>query len=47
MRHSGWSPASGQPEDGVRSVAVPVHGAAGRVVAAINTSGPRDPAYRS
>lgn len=37
-RIRGWCLVDHELEDGVRSVAVPVHGAAGRVVAAINTS---------
>jgi IclR family transcriptional regulator, pca regulon regulatory protein len=37
-RSRGWCVVDQELEDGVRSVAVPVHDAAGRVVAAVNTS---------
>jgi IclR family pca regulon transcriptional regulator len=37
-RTRGWCLVDQELEDGVRSVAVPVHDAAGRVVAAVNTS---------
>jgi IclR family transcriptional regulator, pca regulon regulatory protein len=37
-RHRGWCLVDQELEDGVRSIAVPVHDSAGRVVAAVNTS---------
>ena len=37
-RTRGWSLVDQELEDGVRSIAVPVHDAAGRVAAAVNTS---------
>jgi IclR family transcriptional regulator, pca regulon regulatory protein len=37
-RTRGWCLVDQELEDGVRSIAVPVHDAAGRVVAAVNTS---------
>lgn len=37
-RTRGWGLVDQELEDGVRSIAVPVHDAAGRVVAAVNTS---------
>jgi IclR family pca regulon transcriptional regulator len=37
-RSRGWCVVDQELEDGVRSVAVPIHDAAGRVVAAVNTS---------
>jgi IclR family pca regulon transcriptional regulator len=38
VRDQGWCLIDQELEDGVRSVAVPVHDAGGRVIAAINTS---------
>lgn len=38
VREQGWCLLDQELEDGVRSVAVPVHDASGRVVASINTS---------
>ncbi len=38
VRDQGWCLLDQELEDGVRSIAVPVHDASGRVVAAINTS---------
>lgn len=38
VRDQGWCLLDQELEDGVRSVAVPVHDASGRIVAAINTS---------
>ena len=38
VREQGWCLLDQELEDGVRSVAVPVHDAQGRLVAAINTS---------
>ncbi len=38
VRQQGWCLLDQELEDGVRSVAVPVHDASGRVVAAVNTS---------
>jgi IclR family transcriptional regulator, pca regulon regulatory protein len=38
IRARGWSLVDQELEDGVRSIAVSVHDAAGRVVAAVNTS---------
>jgi IclR family pca regulon transcriptional regulator len=37
-RTRGWCLVDQELEDGVRSIAVPVHDSAGRVVAAVNTS---------
>jgi IclR family transcriptional regulator, pca regulon regulatory protein len=37
-RTRGWCLVDQELEDGVRSIAVPIHDAAGRVVAAVNTS---------
>jgi IclR family pca regulon transcriptional regulator len=37
-RTRGWGLVDQELEDGVRSIAVPVHDSAGRVVAAVNTS---------
>lgn len=38
VRQQGWCLLDQELEDGVRSVAVPVHDASGRVIAAVNTS---------
>jgi len=38
VRHQGWCLLDQELEDGVRSVAVPVHDSNGRVVGAVNTS---------
>ena len=38
VREQGWALVDGELEQGLRSVAAPVHGRGGRVVAAVNVS---------
>ncbi|MDP9397479.1 MAG: IclR family transcriptional regulator [Actinomycetota bacterium] len=40
VRRRGWAQSVGEREQGVASVSAPVHGAGGRVVAALSVSGP-------
>jgi DNA-binding IclR family transcriptional regulator len=47
VRRRGWAASVAERESGVASVSAPVHGADGRVVAAVSVSGPIDRLTRS
>jgi DNA-binding IclR family transcriptional regulator len=47
VRRRGWAASVAERESGVASVSAPVHGADGRVIAAVSVSGPIDRLTRS